>query len=331
MEMSTHVRVVVTERSQVAAARVAGRTLAKDAGFAEEDEYRAGLVLTELATNLVKHTREGGEVLIRVARGGGEMEILSLDRGPGIVDLARALADGHSSSGTPGTGLGAVRRLSESFDLYSTTAGTVVFASVTKERQRPTPNVFLVGAVSVSMEGQPVCGDLWRSAQAGDSLTLVVADGLGHGVDANQAAAAVLSAAQPGLEPASMLERMHLASRHTRGAAAAVAIVRRHDPTLVFGGVGNVAAIVQDGQAARHAVSVNGTLGHAARTFRQFTYPWSANALLVMATDGLTSHLALDRYPGLVLRHPALTAAVLYRDFGRGRDDATVVVVKEAA
>jgi hypothetical protein len=27
-------------------------------------------------------------------------------------------------------------------------------------------------------------------------------------------------------------------------------------------------------------------------------------------------------------RHPAIIAAVLFRDFSRGRDDATVVVVK---
>ncbi|MCX2689329.1 ATP-binding protein, partial [Pseudomonas sp. DCB_AW] len=35
----------------------------------------------------------------------------------------------------------------------------------------------------------------------------------------------------------------------------------------------------------------------------------------------------LQAYPGLVLRHPAVIAAVLHRDFCRGRDDVTVLVL----
>ena len=65
--------------------------------------------------------------------------------------------------------------------------------------------------------------------------------------------------------------------------------------------------------------------------FRQYQYPWPAGALLVMHSDGLASHWSLDSYPGLRLRHPALVAAVLYRDHQRGRDDVTVVVGKAAA
>ena len=47
--------------------------------------------------------------------------------------------------------------------------------------------------------------------------------------------------------------------------------------------------------------------------------------------DGLVSHWSIDAYPGLRARHPAIVAAVLYRDFNRGRDDVTVVVGRELA
>ena len=41
----------------------------------------------------------------------------------------RCLTDGYSTAGTPGTGLGAVRRLANEFDIYSAPGeGTIVMA-----------------------------------------------------------------------------------------------------------------------------------------------------------------------------------------------------------
>ena len=48
-------------------------------------------------------------------------------------------------------------------------------------------------------------------------------------------------------------------------------------------------------------------------------------SVMVLYSDGLQSRWTLDRYPGAAGRDPALMAAVLYRDFARGRDDVTVV------
>jgi hypothetical protein len=47
-----------------------------------------------------------------------------------------------------------------------------------------------------------------------------------------------------------------------------------------------------------------------------------------MHSDGVSNRWSLDAHEGLIGRHPAVVAAVLLRDFGRGRDDATVVVVR---
>ena len=73
-------------------------------------------------------------------------------------------------------------------------------------------------------------------------------------------------------------------------------------------------------------VSYNGTVGHEVRKIREFTYLWPKGGLLVMHSDGLGTQWRLDRYPGLIARHPSLIAGVLYRDFNRGRDDVTVLV-----
>jgi hypothetical protein len=76
-------------------------------------------------------------------------------------------------------------------------------------------------------------------------------------------------------------------------------------------------------------VSYNGTVGHEVRKIQEFTYQWPQQGLLVMHSDGLKTQWRLDRYPGLMHKHPSLIAGVLYRDFNRGRDDVTVLVARE--
>jgi hypothetical protein len=48
--------------------------------------------------------------------------------------------------------------------------------------------------------------------------------------------------------------------------------------------------------------------------------------MLLMYSDGLTSKCSLSGYPGIMSRPPGLIAGLLYRDFSRQRDDATVLV-----
>jgi hypothetical protein len=47
-----------------------------------------------------------------------------------------------------------------------------------------------------------------------------------------------------------------------------------------------------------------------------------------MHSDGIGSGWAGTQYPGFARLHPMLLAGLLYRDFGRRRDDATVVVAR---
>lgn len=337
MEVSrTHRRIAVVESSQPSAGRFAARDAAERAGLNEEDSYRAGLIATELATNLVKHAT-GGELLVREIVGSprGEVELLAIDRGPGMSNLSRSMTDGHSTAGSAGTGLGAVRRLADDFDIYSEqTRGTVVLARVRAARNRQPPSRSLsVGAVSVAMNGEPVCGDGWQVLQRRESALVIVADGLGHGLQASEASRAAIGtfdSAQAG-DLTERLRTMHDALRHTRGAAAAVAEIFLHSRLVKFAGIGNISGTIHRPGLTRHTVSLNGTLGHEARTFREYSYPWESDAMFVMHSDGLGTHWSLDDYRGLQHRHPAIVAAVLYRDFSRQRDDVTVVVGREAA
>jgi len=161
-------------------------------------------------------------------------------------------------------------------------------------------------------------------------LTVLVVDGLGHGAGAADAADMAVRhfAPQPSRTPGVHLAILHEALRSTRGAAAAVACIDRRSRTVTFAGVGNVTGAIVTPAASRQLVSMSGTLGHVAHRIREFTYAWSDDAVLVMHSDGLSGRWDLERYPGLIGRHPSLVAGVLFRDYHRDRDDVTVVAAR---
>jgi hypothetical protein len=123
---------------------------------------------------------------------------------------------------------------------------------------------------------------------------------------------------------------LHEGLRSTRGAAVSVAEVSAARTNLHFAGVGNVSGVIAppDHQPARRTVCHNGTLGVQFRRAQTFPYPLAPRSLFIGFSDGLASHWEVSEYPGLVNRHPAVIAGVLYRDHRRKRDDVTVLVAR---
>lgn len=330
------ISVVVNEGSQVAEARREVVAIARRQGFDEVDAGRAALVATELATNLVKHVHQG-EILVGSDPGddGGGIQILALDKGRGMENVHACLVDGYSSAGSAGQGLGAVIRLSTFFDIASWPgAGTAVLARIEpgKTRGARATSHSGSGAVCVARSGEDVSGDAWAIDHNGVATTLFLADGLGHGPSAAEAAveAVRLFRRFRGHQVSTLLDYIHGGLRSTRGAAVSLA---RYDPLLrqvTFGGIGNVAGTLVSANGLRHMVAMPGTAGYNVRKIRSFQYPFESG-LIILCSDGISTSWTIDRYPNLEASHPTLIAAVLYRDFGRRRDDATVVVGKWVA
>lgn len=327
--------VPMTDGSRTGEARRLATAIAAERGLGETDVGNVAVVVTELARNLLDHAT-GGELVVRPLEDDDApgVEILALDRGPGIANVAACLADGYSTGGTPGTGLGAASRLSTLFDIHSVPGvGTAMLARIWSRRPGgapAAPDPPEIGGICLPMPGETVPGDAWTARRGRSRTRLLVADGLGHGPVAGEAAQAAIAAFRDGgdASPAETLDAIHAALRGTRGAAAAVAELDSAQGLVRFAGVGNIAGTVVSQAGTRHVVSHNGILGHGARKIQEFTYDWPPDALLVMHSDGLASRWSLDRYPGLQARHPGLVAGVLYRDFARGRDDVTVVAVR---
>ena len=326
---------VMSDPSQVAVARRFAASLAGRLGFDETGRANAALVATEAATNLVKHAK-GGEIAIRPLDEPGRigLELLAIDRGPGIADVARSMRDGFSTAGSPGTGLGAIARIASDFSIFSAPdSGTVVSARLWRaETAVDVAPMLEVGAVALPKHGEDISGDAWVASFGQERTVVLVVDGLGHGpLAADAARAAIVSCRQNAdRSPGAILEAAHGALRSTRGAAIGVAAVDVRARVVTFAGVGNIAGAIISGARAQQMVSHNGIVGAEVRKIQEFTYLWPEDALLVMHSDGLATQWRLDRYPGLATRHPSLVAAILYRDFSRGRDDLTVVAARDA-
>jgi anti-sigma regulatory factor (Ser/Thr protein kinase) len=323
----------IQEPNQVGEVRRAVVESASRLGLSEEATGRLALIATELGTNLVKHGG-GGEILFRPLNSGSSgLEILALDKGPGISDWKQVSRDGYSTAGSPGNGLGAIMRLSSEYFFYSLPQrGTIICARVRSPGIPNDEQDFEVGGICLPIHGETECGDCWAVMPGRTGIRVIVADGLGHGPMAAEASQAAMRIARefPDLAPAPLLEKAHDALRATRGAAVAVAEIDRQKGTVRFAGVGNISAAIAADGALRQMMSHNGTAGLHARKFQEFSYPWPSSAMLVMHSDGLSGRWTLGGYPGIAMRHASILAAALYRDHTRGRrDDVTVLALRE--
>ncbi|MFI7519123.1 SpoIIE family protein phosphatase [Micromonospora globbae] len=287
------------------------------------------IVAAELSSNLAKHA-EDGVLLLRPVRGEREagVELVAIDAGPGMADLGLSSRDGHSTAGTLGIGLGAIVRQASWFDGYSLPGrGTVLAVQVWPSDANGTP---WVGALTRPLSGEAVSGDGYAVRVADGRRQVLVCDGLGHGPLASAASDAAIAAfhAAPAAPPAVVVEYLHRAMSHTRGAAVGVAELDPPAGVLRYAGLGNITAQVVAGGRRRGLVSLPGIAGHQRPTVREYEYGLEPQDLLVMHSDGVVDRWQLDDYPGLAARSPLVVAATVLRDAGTRRDDACVLVAR---
>jgi anti-sigma regulatory factor (Ser/Thr protein kinase) len=328
----------VKDLSQTGEVRRAATGLAAQIGFDDADVGKVAIVATELARNIAIHGGGGQVVLRHVSLNECEgIDLLAMDQGPGMADVGRCLRDGFSSVGTAGIGLGAVQRFSSCFDIFSAPGmGTTVFSRLWQVPPPPPAGddgQIKIGAVSVPHSHETVCGDAWATAFHDGRVYLAMADGLGHGLPAYTAASEAMRLFRENLgqSPEQIMQAVHRGLGPTRGAAVAILDCDRATQQVRYCGIGNISAAIYWPGGALNLTSHNGTVGHILRKAQEFTYRWPSDGLLVAHTDGLRSPGRPDRYPGLMRHDPNVVAAVLYRDYGRAHDDATVLALRQAA
>jgi hypothetical protein len=286
----------------------------------------------EICSNLVKHAG-GGELIVQPLERGDSrgVGLIGLDKGPGIADMAKCLRDGFSTGGSPGTGLGAIRRMSQLFDIYSQPGhGTAVVAQLWPAGRTPRAAPMEIGAIVVPKPGEVECGDTWCYVERAGGALVMGVDGLGHGLGAAQAAsmACEVFMTEKTRAPGAVLERIHANLRTTRGAAAMVIEIDWDRGQLLAAGIGNLVAAMVENSSMKRIPSYNGIVGHAQPRIRELSYELTSATAVVFHSDGLSGSWQPERYPGLMQHSCAAIAGVLYRDCKRGRDDSLVVVLR---
>ncbi|MDB6136584.1 MAG: serine/threonine protein kinase [Verrucomicrobiales bacterium] len=335
--MRPSLRMEVTHGGHVGHVRRQVLESAERLGAGEVKAGEAAIVATELASNLVKHG-QGGEILLNEleVEGAYVLEMHALDKGPGMVSVNACLRDGFSTAGSAGTGLGAVQRLAGQFQIHSQPGqGTAVWVHfpLVPDASRAAARKFICSGVSVALKGEDMCGDSWDFRESADGLQVLLADGLGHGPFAAEASREAVSVFRrhARISPSECLSLAHQALFKTRGAAASTVSIDPEGCRLVSSGIGNVTMRVLGDAGAKTLHADNGTLGASVRKVQEMPHPWKPDSLLILHSDGISSRWDLEKYPGLIRRHPGLVAGVIYRDHRHQHDDATVVVIRQSA
>jgi anti-sigma regulatory factor (Ser/Thr protein kinase) len=340
----------IRDEAQVGAVRRAVNRFASNLDFDETALSELDIVVQEIGTNAARYATSGGWLHYTTTLGAAAgIELFYWDAGPGIYDLDRAIRDGVSTSGSLGAGLGAIRRLMDEFDVYSTLR-TSARLSLSQQRRTFHGTALLARKWPAGDGGETPAGDeakrygVWSRPHPGEisngdayfirelkgRTLLAVIDGLGHGPGAKQAADVAIDqlddwAGEPLDE---VLPQLHNALRATRGAVIGAAIIDNAGGRFHYAGVGNVMVRVFGAPEHASPLSANGTLGARLGQLRVWTYPWAEGATLIMASDGVSASWDIESYPGLLDRSPQLVAGVMMRDYGRDTDDATVLVAR---
>ncbi|MFY1705434.1 SpoIIE family protein phosphatase [Micromonospora sp. WMMA1923] len=320
----------VESSSAASAVRRAAERLGSQLELGAERTADLAIVAAELTSNLVKHADEGA-LLLRPVRGTREagVELIALDSGPGMADLAHSAQDGHSTAGTLGIGLGAILRQASWSDGYSRPGRGTAFVVQVWPVAAPDPS--WAAGLTRPLTGESVSGDGYAVRVVEGRHQVLVSDGLGHGPLASAASDAALTAfrAAPAAPPGAVVQHLHRSMSHTRGAALAVAELDPAAGLLRYAGLGNISAMITvEGERRRGLVSLPGIAGHQRPTVREYDYPFAAGALLTMHSDGVVDRWSMDDYPGLADRSPLVVATTLLRDAGIRRDDACVLVAR---
>lgn len=327
----------IDDRSYVAFVKREVHSLLLQSHFSKNKVAEIDIVVAELTSNLIKHAGKG-EFLWRLGEtspGVSVLEIMVIDNGPGIPDVAKVMKDGVSTTNTLGHGLGAISRLTDVFQIYSVPKwGTVSYASISSASgaiaNKPL-NDIEARWLSVPKPKETFCGDGMIIRRSREMIKVMVADGLGHGLHAHEAVekAKEFFVSTSEQEPVEIIRGMHTHIRKTRGLVASVAVLNFRERQWKICGVGNIVTRLYGGMMFKHYMAYNGIVGlNIPGSMKETVIDAERNQQLIMCSDGIRTRWDLTKYPSVYKYDSMLLSAALYKDFSRGTDDSSIFIGK---
>lgn len=335
MANNVHQLFNVTDRSYFAIIKREVHMLTLNAGFSVQKAGEIDIIVAELVSNLVKHGG-GGDVMVKVEEENGKtyLELIGIDSGRGMTDVNRMMVDGVSTHNTLGQGMGAMKRLSHLFQVYSVKDwGTVTLIRIWKEEPalfNPTA-LTQIRSVIVPKPGETFCGDGFYHKQANDCIFFFLGDGLGHGPEANKAVTQAGEAFMKCHEkdPTAIIRHINASVKKTRGLVGTVVSLDIKERKWRICGIGNVQARIAEGIDLKGYMAYNGIIGlNVPNTLKTHEMPYESGQQLLMCSDGIKTRWDIFRYNTIMRYDLSILCATLMKDYFRKTDDASVVACK---
>lgn len=323
----------VPDRSYFAIVKREIHTTAVIAGFSERKIGEIDIVVSEICTNLVNHGG-GGQILLKLIEEQDiqGVEIIAIDNGEGMSDVNRMMMDGVSTKNTLGQGLGAIKRLSDQFQVFSQKDwGTILLSRIFNERLPYKKAQVMIHSLLLPKPNETRCGDGVHTIVSNDKIKVLLGDGLGHGPHAETAILKAMEAFEncPSDKPAEILREMHNATKKTRGLVATVAVFDRKSKNWQMCGIGNIITRINSQEGYNAYMPYNGIVGmNIPNTLTERSFLYEPGQYVLMYSDGLKSRTENNRMLPLQRYDCSIMAAALYKDFARLTDDVSVVICK---
>lgn len=335
MVSRTHVAFKADDRSYFAILKKDIHALAVGASFSVARLGELDIIVAELVSNLVKHAG-GGQVWVKLLEEGGQqgIELISVDNGPGMKDVTRMVADGVSTKNTLGQGLGAMKRLSDVFQIFSQKGwGTVIIIRLFKERLPHVKKIPKeeIRSVVLPKPGEEACGDGFFSTTTKDHIKMFLGDGLGHGPEAahavTEAGNAFLNCTEN--NPTEIIRHLNNEVKKTRGLVGTVAVFDIHQKKWKICGVGNISTKIMSPANGKNLIAYNGIIGlNVPRTLNAQEIDYEKGQHIIMCNDGLKSKWETVNYAAIQRYDASILSAALLKDYARQTDDMSVAVCK---
>ncbi|MEY8837976.1 ATP-binding protein [Cribrihabitans sp. XS_ASV171] len=322
----------INDRSAIAAIRRLARRYAAGLNLPETRLDALAIVVTEAATNILRHAGRG-RALIEVIEGKGvrKIALVFADHGPGIADMDRMMQDGHSSMpDSSGLGLGSIRRLSDTFDIYSVQGeGTTITCTFAAEDTPPYEGTLALDGLRVCHPGSNVCGDDMMVRPGAGHTDMLLCDGLGHGSLAAKASAEIVETARHlHLAPNDTIAHLSREMVGHRGAVAAMARIDHATGRLDYSGLGNITTLCLGAETHKRLAVRDGRIGGAPTRGFDEQVMLNPGDVVILHSDGLKTLGDRDLPPALLARSPMLICGHLLDRAFRGRDDASILVMR---
>lgn len=326
-----HLFLSVPDRSYFAIIKKEVHQLAVDAGFTTQKIAEIDIIVAELVSNIIKHGKNG---YLLVKPFDSYMEIIAVDEGPGMTDVSRMIQDGVSTKNTLGQGLGAIKRFSQVFQVYSVKGwGTIVLSRVFKLEPQPftKPLKYEMAGLLVPKPGETSCGDGWWAKISNNTIKVFLGDGLGHGEEAEKAVIAATEVLEQCVEKTAFetLREVHRGVRKTRGLVASLAILDIKEKKWNVCGIGNINTRIVTLPDVKHYMAYNGILGlNIPTTMKDQETVAERGQVVLMCSDGIKTKWDFLKYPNIFKYDLSIMLAAIFKDNARRTDDMGIVAVK---